>query len=211
MIVKCANGHFYDTNKSKECPYCIKKERERSERISELGNLPSFDVSFGPVNEGVTVAMTPGETGEVEIGCYGQNHLQGMRAPGDSVTVGIYSKSAGTSYITGWLVCVDGPEKGRDYRIYHGKNWVGKSPDMDITIHGDQMIQSEKHCAIVYDGKGNKFYLTEGNGSLTYLNGSLLNGSVELKLGDEITIGNCKFEFVPFCREGHVWNAEEKA
>ena len=68
MIVKCANGHFYDTNKSKECPYCIKKERERSERISELGNLPSFDVSFGPVNEGVTVAMTPGETGEVEIG-----------------------------------------------------------------------------------------------------------------------------------------------
>lgn len=212
MIVKCANGHYYDTNKSKECPYCIKREKERLGRISELGSLPTFDVSFGAVNEGVTVPMMPKGVGEIEIGGYGQQHLQGMSAQGDPKTVGIYGgKSTGNSYVVGWLVCVEGSEKGRDYRIYHGMNWIGKSPAMDITIHGDRMIEDEKHCAIVYDGKGNKFFLAEGSGSLTYINGNSLNGSAELKLGDEITIGNCKFEFVPFCREGHVWNTEEKA
>lgn len=72
MIVKCANGHYYDTNKSKECPYCIKREKERLGRISELGSLPTFDVSFGAVNEGVTVPMMPKGVGEIEIGGYGQ-------------------------------------------------------------------------------------------------------------------------------------------
>ena len=52
--------------------------------------------------------------------------------------------------VTGWLVCLEGPSKGRDYRIIAEKNFIGRSPEMDIRILGDNNIsyknQSEKSC-----------------------------------------------------------------
>ena len=30
-----------------------------------------------------------------------------------------------------WLVCIDGPEKGRDYRIRSGNNYIGRSQDIE--------------------------------------------------------------------------------
>lgn len=47
-------------------------------------------------------------------------------------TIGYYSPVRGNDYVTGWLVCVKGPEKGRDYRLHHGFNRLGRSMDMDV-------------------------------------------------------------------------------
>ena len=67
------------------------------------------------------------------------------------------------------------------------------------------MISRKKHCAVVYDNKSNKFFLVDGGVGLTYLNDHLVKQNEVLKLGDVITIGKSKFEFIPFCREGHQW------
>jgi len=55
--------------------------------------------------------------------------------------------------VCGWLVCVEGPRRGKDYKVMEGKNFVGRADDMDIQILGDNKISRRNHCVIVYDEK----------------------------------------------------------
>ena len=41
------------------------------------------------------------------------------------------------------------------------------------------------------------------------LNGKYLTSPAEIRLGDLISIGQGTYEFVPFCREGRVWEKGE--
>ncbi len=203
-LIKCVNGHYYDTKKYDSCPYCQKRETENSILQQKLGNVPVFRAAPGSINEDVTVAMMPGDP-EVTVSGKQGGISAGIGADEDPVTVGFFSPSTGTACITGWLVCVEGPARGRDYRIFHGMNWVGRDPDMDIHMIEDKRIAPRKHCAVVYDRKSAKFFVVDGEVDLTYLNGELLKGSAKLKTGDVISIGESRFEFIPFCREGHQW------
>ena len=47
-------------------------------------------------------------------------------------TVAFWGNESGEDYVTGWLVCVAGPEKGRDFRLHYGFNRIGRSYQMDI-------------------------------------------------------------------------------
>ena len=46
--------------------------------------------------------------------------------------------------VCGWIVCVKGPRRGKDYRVMDGKNFVGRADDMDIQILGDNKIARRK-------------------------------------------------------------------
>ena len=213
-IVRCTNGHFYDADKTKNCPYCIKKEENRERIIQALPEHPGFVVDDVGLSEDHTMAMPA--NGEVFIGkagTDGERHVQrvaGISAGEEGVTRSIFSKPLGTAYVTGWLVGIEGPVKGRDYRIMHGKNWVGRNYNMDICISEGDGISVINQCALVYDGKGNQFFILQGNGTTTYLSGELVREPKLLQLGDRISMGNCVFEFVPFCRDGHVWEVEDE-
>ncbi len=128
----------------------------------------------------------------------------------DAKTIGIYSGARGNDYVTGWLVCLKGPEKGRDYRLHHGFNRVGRGLGMDVAIMDEPAVSRDCHCSVVYDGVGNHFSLVPGNGTLTYLRGDLVSEPRQLSEGDEITIGGTCLVLVPFCREGRVWDEDEK-
>lgn len=127
----------------------------------------------------------------------------------DQRTIGFFSGAKGNDYVTGWLVCLEGPEKGRDYRLHHGFNRIGRSFEMDVQVIDDPAVTREGHCAVVYDDRQNQFSVVPTSGALTYYNGQLLTGPERLKSGDEISLGNSRFEFVPFCREGRVWEKED--
>ncbi|MCC8104047.1 MAG: FHA domain-containing protein [Clostridiales bacterium] len=146
-----------------------------------------------------------GEELNVMLGSLRRPGISGISAGDDLVTVALFSGRRGNAYVTGWLVSVEGPEKGRDYRIRHGMNWIGSSAAMDIVIYGDPSVAAVRHCSIAYDRKDNRFFVVAGTGTVTYMNGGILTGAQEIKLGDEIGIGQSKYEFIPFCREGHIW------
>ena len=55
--------------------------------------------------------------------------------------------------VCGWLICIEGARVGMDYKIYKGKNFVGRGDDMDIRILGDNEINRKNHTIIVYDAK----------------------------------------------------------
>ncbi len=123
----------------------------------------------------------------------------------DPRTLSPFSSFSGTDYVTGWLVCIEGPEKGRDYRIHYGFNYVGRSVVSDICVADDKSIAGEKHCSLVYDPKTNSFYVLPGKGTIIFHNDKLLEKKAELNSGDLLSIGESVFEFVPFCKGERKW------
>ena len=101
----------------------------------------------------------------------------------------------GIEPVVGWLVCIEGAQRGRDYKIKQGKNFIGRSDEMDIAIIGDDRISRKNHAAVVYDSKQRKFFLVPGDGAgLVYLSNQVKKDEavftpVEISAYDVIDIG----------------------
>ena len=108
--------------------------------------------------------------------------------------------------VTGWLVCIEGPSKGRDYKIKTEKNFLGRADGMDIQILGDNSVARKNHAVIVYDPKKRITLLLPGDShGLVYYNGDAIYSPVELAPYDTMEIGKSKFLFVPLCGENFEW------
>ena len=112
-------------------------------------------------------------------------------------------------FVVGWLVCINGVQKGRDYRLCRGFNRLGGSDKMDIAVKGDSKLGAFVSCAIVYDDKSNEFFAVKQEDEHVFLNEESLKGAVKLTSGDRIKAGDSEFEFVAFCREGRLWDSYE--
>ena len=186
-IVQCPNNHYYDDKRNSTCPYCEK-----------MNNAVTADAG---VNEQLTSYIDP-----VEI----DDNVQLTEGYGEAVTefektIGIFIDETQNILTVAWLVCVDGLEKGKSYVIHSGRNFAGRSQDMDIVLSDDNSIAREKHFSIVYDPKSIAFYLVSGSGH-TYVNGEAISSEKALVDGDVIQAGQSKYMFVPFCKEGREWN-----
>ena len=108
--------------------------------------------------------------------------------------------------VCGWIVCIEGPRRGKDYKIMAGKNFVGRADDMDIQILGDNKISRRNHCIIVYDEKmGQTMMLPGDSNGLVYLGEKAVYVPTPLNQYDVIEIGGSKFVFIPFCGEHFKW------
>ena len=113
--------------------------------------------------------------------------------------------------VCGWLVCIEGPRMGRDYKIKNGKNFVGRGDDMDIQLLGDNEISRKNHTIIVYDSKKRNTVILPGDAAgIAYLNQEAVYVPTELMPYDVIELGRSKFVFVPFCGENFEWNDVKK-
>ena len=65
--------------------------------------------------------------------------------------------------VTGWLVCLEGPSRGRDYRVIAEKNFIGRASDMEIRITGDDTVCLRNHAVLVYDPEKNRTMLLPGD------------------------------------------------
>lgn len=106
----------------------------------------------------------------------------------------------------GWLVVIEGPDLGNDYKLGDGKNMLGRNPNMDVSIKKDHSVSRDTHTVILYDTEGMEFYVlpNEGKGT-TYINGSIALMPTKLSKGDLIKTGNTVMYFVPLCGEEFDW------
>ena len=119
--------------------------------------------------------------------------------------------------VTGWLVCLEGPSHGRDYRIIAEKNFMGRASDMEIRITGDDTVCLRNHAVLVHDPEKNRTMLLPGDSQgLVYIlddddNWDAVFESRILEAGDRIKVGKSIFIFVPLCGEngGFVFNWKE--
>lgn len=125
----------------------------------------------------------------------------------DDKTMPYLGETTGIQPVTGWLVCVEGPQMGQDYRIMSEKNFIGRAEEMHIRIIGDNAVSRRNHAVIVYDPKKRNFYLLPGDASgLAYHNNEAVYSPVELNAYDLIQLGRSKFVFVPLCGPHFEWD-----
>lgn len=221
-VIRCPRGHYYDAQRFSRCPHCgVSASGADVPQKAEDAPKPADEKKrglFGWLDREKTVALSPEKAAACRPGGEGedaltQKHVAPEEAQGlerdDQRTVGFFSGARGNDYVTGWLVCVEGFEKGRDYRLHHGFNRIGRSVSMDVQVLDDPAVTRDNHCCVVYDDKKNRFSVIPSSGALTYYNGRLLTGPEQLKAGDELNLGNSRFEFIPFCREGRIWEKED--
>jgi hypothetical protein len=184
---RCESGHYFDPLKNRTCPYCGIKSGAQD----ETKRIPA-------VNE---------ETPDQATQRYGA----GRKVPaGTSETIRVPVKKLGMDPIVGWLVCIEGDGRGRDYRVKTERNFIGRSPSMDICIEGDDAISREKHAILSFNPKNLRFSFAPGDGrGLIYHNGDEVNQPVELQPYDLLEMGASKFMFIPFCGEKFRWQEEQ--
>ncbi|WP_139488171.1 FHA domain-containing protein [Brevibacillus dissolubilis] len=131
----------------------------------------------------------------------------------DDKTMPYLGETEGVEPVTGWLVCIEGPQLGQDYRIMSEKNFIGRAEEMHIRIIGDNTISRRNHAVIVYDPKKRNFYMLPGDASgLAYHNNEAIYSPVELSAYDVIQLGRSKFIFIPLCGVHFEWeNAKQEA
>jgi hypothetical protein len=184
-LIRCERGHYYDAQQHSRCPSC---------------GVPGLDVpgtqSPSARNEPDNmVTQVRGQAGSVaDVG----------------VTVAMVRKKIGIDPVVGWLVCVQGPEKGRDYRVRSERNGIGRGADMAICIHGDEAISRENHAYISFNPRKGSFRIAPGDGrGMTYLNGEEVDVPMPLNAYDRIELGQSHLLFVPLCGEKFSWENEE--
>ena len=112
--------------------------------------------------------------------------------------------------VCGWLVCIEGPRQGKDYKIRDGKNFIGRADDMDIQILGDNQISRRNHAVIVFDKKKMETVLLPGDSSgIAYHNGNASYVPTPLGDYDVIEMGASRFLFVSFCGDHFMWGRPE--
>ncbi len=190
-MTKCEKcGKYYNKAADAACPHC------NSGAAKPAG-------ATMPVGGGVTVA---GVTAPVKS----ENATIARSSVNDSVrTTAVIKQKLGIDPVVGWLVAINGSEKGRDYKIHSDNNYVGRDDKMDIAIKGDDTISRENHAVVSYDDRDKIFYITPGDGrSIIRLNNKALLMTAELKAYDQIEIGLTKLVFIPLCGEAFSWEPE---
>jgi len=113
--------------------------------------------------------------------------------------------------VVGWLVSIEGTTCGKDFRLCAGRNYVGRSQDMDIVLDDDNAVSRSKHAIIIFDPVSQTALCQAGESrELFYLNGKVVTDTVEMKKGDILTIGRTKLIFVPFSGDVFTWDAAEE-
>lgn len=123
----------------------------------------------------------------------------------DEKTIGINLKNNKCDPVVGWLVCVDGPEKGRDYRIHSGRNFIGRDYSNDISLPDDKTINRKDAGYIIYEPHKNIFLAVNGESASISVNGALANNPVVITEDDNISIGIYKFALVAYCKGDKKW------
>ena len=181
-IGQCIGGHFYDCAIYAVCPHC--------------SDIPRF----APDEDCKTVAMF---SDEILV----QEEVPKRESGGsrDEKTIAIYESRINADPVVGWLVSMVGPEKGRDYRLHSGRNFIGRSLRMDVLLADDAGVSRDNHCSVVYDPMSNAFSIVPGDGTNTYVNGALLTAPIQISDNDTVLLGNTELVFNAFCKGARKW------
>ena len=217
-VIKCNKcGKYYNDGQYSSCQSCGTSPEnseaggaeetqflnENSESTSSTSNLGKYASSNEP---GVTSDdLEVDDEATVTL-----NAIEGLEDdPDDQITVAMVKKESGLDPVCGWLVCVEGADKGRDYRIKTERNYIGRGPKMDIVISGDDSISRKNHATITFEPRTLNFTIATGEGrGLIYLNEEVVETPQTLKAYDLIELGESKLLFIPFSTEQFSWEKE---
>lgn len=199
---KC--GRFYNPAVHDTCPYCGAGAPGPTEGTGyPAGAVPPTEP--GEVIYGVPPAGSRGSFAPTEPPHGVQSGRMGGGGFQPTVIGGGLNVDGGVEPVVGWLVCIDGPARGSDYRLHAGYNYIGRE-EGDVRIGGDQQISRRNHAMIAFDDVDAVYFVGPSAGrNLIKVNGKTVLNAVELNNYDVITIGTSKLIFVALCGEHFNW------
>lgn len=212
-IQECANGHLYDTAQYPVCPYCSGAGNRVDFNSNGAGSfdktVAAYDMTYD-IGKTISVFDTGNTPAAPAAPSAPAAPKQENRLSEAGKTVGVFQKKMSFEPVVGWLVCINGKEKGKDYRIYGKNNTIGRDDRSDICLKGDNSISRENHAKLAYDRKHNSFHIIPADGANpVYLNDEPVYVPQKLKANDILEIGELKLMFVPFCNDSFKWEQDE--
>lgn len=197
----CSAGHVYDADQFPSCPYC-----NRNTRAIQFGATAApagYGATTAPAGYGAAPAGRDDTIGQTVMPEAIRRRMEQER---DNRTVGEFKRKLGYEPVVGWLVCVEGPEVGKDYRLYGRINTIGRAEDNDVVLAQEHTVSQKNHVRLAYDAKHNNYQLIPGDGSnVTYLNDEPLYVPQRLNAYDVLEMGETKLIFVPLCNDRFCW------
>jgi len=216
MIVQhqCPRFHIYHAPEGDDrgCPVCAAQQGELAKTRgvwSDLAPLPdpapAAEASAPPTS--MPQPAPPSVPGKTDPGAAPASFDPGATAVPGHRTVGVYAHlGAQVEPVVGWLACVDGPDKGRDWRLVSGRNPIGRGEGMAVRLGGDTGVSRSRHAVVSFDPRRGGFTLAPGDGAaLVYCNGHEVAMPVQLAPFDRIELGRSTLVFVPLVGERFVW------
>lgn len=197
----CSAGHVYDADQYASCPYC-----NRNTRAIQFGATAApagYGATTAPAGYGAAPAGRDDTIGQTVMPEAIRRRMEQER---DNRTVGEFKRKLGYEPVVGWLVCVEGPEVGKDYRLFGRINSIGRAEGNDVVLAQEHTVSQKNHVRLAYDAKHNNFQLIPGEGTnVTYLNDEPLYVPQKLNAYDVLEMGATKLIFVPLCSERFRW------
>lgn len=206
--VQCPSGHYFDLSRFQFCPFCGAPAVRQQQPEQTAYNQPPMP----PQPEQMAYNQPPMPPQPEQV-TYNQPPMPPMPpmppAPPVPPVVGGEKNTAPT---VGWLVGLEGPCAGKSYSLREQRNFIGRSPAMDIVLSEDDQTAEDRHAIITYVPKSRKFYAQPGASRQLYeVNGEAVIDTKVLSADDRLTIGASVFRFVPLCGEAFGWNTVPKA
>lgn len=210
---QCPNGHYYQGN---HCPYCKssgsgsktkinftdKQDNDASQQATE-----TYSNSNTRIGENETVVDDGIRGVNSKVGQNTDNGLISMSGrtvfgPEEDEMENEHAANAGerkhrnihdTRKMVGWLVSYTLDPLGVDFKIYEGRNIIGRDPECNITVNDNWV--SLKHAVLLF--RAGKFSISDSQSS----HGTFVNDTdIELEPfyladGDIIKIGQTIFKF----------------
>lgn len=200
-LTRCENGHFYDAERFASCPHC--SQPTVSTVMQDESGEPLYTM---PLNQSAAAQEqeTPPRTGLQEL------ISEAKEEDGSQTTIGYFGEIE-TEPVVGWLVAIEGVHFGEDFKLKTGRNFIGRSANMDVALTGDPSISRDKHAILLYEPKSNMFLVQPGDAKeLCYLNDKVVLSAVEIVANDILTVGDTKLLFIPLCTDKFNWDSVKK-
>ncbi|GHV57751.1 hypothetical protein FACS189460_4820 [Deltaproteobacteria bacterium] len=182
-FIRCPNGHIA-ADGAQFCPWCGADMRQgggtETQKIQNTENYRDtvpLNQPGGAAGERRTVALTrPGDKRTI------------IRRPGDTA-----DPAEGQARLVGFLVSYTLAPAGKFFELREGRQNIGSGRAVRIQVDDQQL--SEEHAVILY--RQGRFIFEDrlsSNGSS--LNGQDVVGQMELRHGDQLTLGSHTYIFV---------------
>lgn len=220
-LTKCKNGHYYDADKYASCPHCGDGgNREDDVTVSMGQSMRDSSADTVSLQHAASISQTAAsslsrqQTSDMGTTvslaqalnmASAQNPAAQMEDSGK--TVGYYGGSLQTEPVVGWLVCIEGDVLGKAFELKNGKNFIGRSTNMDVVLAGDASVSRERHAIVTYEPKGRVFFAQPGESrELFYVDDQVVLMSIQLKDRSILSVGNTKLMFIPLCGPDFSWD-----
>ena len=113
--------------------------------------------------------------------------------PNKTMAIDIEALKAPKKMVVGWIVAMDGSQKGQDFRLFDGVNNIGAAADNDLVITDEYL--SSRHATIRYED--NEYILIDHQSTNgTYVNDNAKRVTKELLVdNDAVRLGRTNFRF----------------